>query len=258
MYDAEIPCPGCKRPVFSLHDILYAPLDGTARCRVCGRIARLDLFSRWMISCAIAVILPALLLLLGAFLQRAPFRHLDTVHSGDVAHSHAGRVPDSRARDRGRAHARRSQRERRDSRDPSRRGHRTRRAHGFTLRAGRGRADEAPDVQPHAVGGGARLRLGPRRPTEQRETKVSLRNLLSLRSGARLRLGLRRPTEQKETKVSLRNLLSLRSGARLRLGLRHPTEQRQPMVSLRNLLSLRSGPRPRLQGLRRSCGKTGR
>ena len=62
MYDAEIPCPGCKRPVFSLHDILYAPLDGTARCRVCGRIARLDLFSRWMISCAIAVILPALLL----------------------------------------------------------------------------------------------------------------------------------------------------------------------------------------------------
>jgi hypothetical protein len=29
---------------------------------VCGRIARLDLFSRWMISCGIAVMLPALLL----------------------------------------------------------------------------------------------------------------------------------------------------------------------------------------------------
>jgi|SoiMethySBSTD1v2_1073268.scaffolds.fasta_scaffold113363_2 hypothetical protein len=62
MYDAEIPCPGCKRRVFSLQDILYAPLDGTACCRVCGRFARLDLFSRWMISCAIALILPALLL----------------------------------------------------------------------------------------------------------------------------------------------------------------------------------------------------
>lgn len=62
MYDAPIPCPGCKRRVFSLHDILYAPLDGTARCRVCGRLARLDLFSRWMISCGIALILPALLL----------------------------------------------------------------------------------------------------------------------------------------------------------------------------------------------------
>jgi hypothetical protein len=62
MYDDAIPCPGCKRRVFSLHDILYAPLDGTACCRVCGRIARLDLFSRWLISCGIAVILPALLL----------------------------------------------------------------------------------------------------------------------------------------------------------------------------------------------------
>jgi len=73
MYDAEIPCPGCKRPVFSLHDILYAPLDGTARCRVCGRFARLDLFSRWMISCAIAVILPALLLYWELFYSRHLF-----------------------------------------------------------------------------------------------------------------------------------------------------------------------------------------
>jgi hypothetical protein len=48
--------------VFRAHDIFYAPLDGTACCRACGRIARLDLFSRWMISCVIAVILPGLLL----------------------------------------------------------------------------------------------------------------------------------------------------------------------------------------------------
>jgi hypothetical protein len=42
--------------------VLYAPLDGTARCRGCGRLARLDLFSRWVISCAIAVLLPGVLL----------------------------------------------------------------------------------------------------------------------------------------------------------------------------------------------------
>jgi hypothetical protein len=62
MYQSALPCPGCKRRVFTLHDILYAPLDGTARCRGCGRMARLDLFSRWMISCVIAVLLPGLLL----------------------------------------------------------------------------------------------------------------------------------------------------------------------------------------------------
>jgi hypothetical protein len=62
MYQSALPCPGCKRPAFKLHDILYAPLDGTARCRGCGRTARLDLFSRWMISCVIAVLLPGLLL----------------------------------------------------------------------------------------------------------------------------------------------------------------------------------------------------
>jgi hypothetical protein len=61
MADSALACPGCKRRVFTLHDVLYAPLDGTASCRACGRIARLDLFSRWVISCAIAVILPGLL-----------------------------------------------------------------------------------------------------------------------------------------------------------------------------------------------------
>jgi hypothetical protein len=62
MLNSALACPGCKRRVFRVHDILYAPLDGTARCRVCGRLARLDLFSRWIISCVIAVILPGLLL----------------------------------------------------------------------------------------------------------------------------------------------------------------------------------------------------
>ena len=62
MFNSALACPGCKRRVFRVHDIFYAPLDGTARCRACGRIARLDLFSRWMISCVIAVLLPGLLL----------------------------------------------------------------------------------------------------------------------------------------------------------------------------------------------------
>lgn len=62
LLDASIGCPSCKRRVFSVRDMLAAPLDGTARCRVCGHVARLDLFSRWIISCTIAVILPALLL----------------------------------------------------------------------------------------------------------------------------------------------------------------------------------------------------
>jgi hypothetical protein len=62
MFDSALACPGCKRRVFKVRDIFYAPLDGTARCRVCGRVARLDLFSRWVISCAIAVLLPGVLL----------------------------------------------------------------------------------------------------------------------------------------------------------------------------------------------------
>jgi hypothetical protein len=62
MVNSLLACPGCKRRVFRAHDIFYAPLDGTAPCRACGRIARLDLFSRWMISCVIAVLLPGLLL----------------------------------------------------------------------------------------------------------------------------------------------------------------------------------------------------
>ena len=42
--------------------MLYASLDGTAPCPVCGQVARLDLLSRWLISCVIALVLPIILL----------------------------------------------------------------------------------------------------------------------------------------------------------------------------------------------------
>jgi hypothetical protein len=60
-------CPSCKRWVFTRRDLLYAPLDGTAQCPACGRTARLDLLSRWVISCAIALILWNALLFGGVF-----------------------------------------------------------------------------------------------------------------------------------------------------------------------------------------------
>jgi hypothetical protein len=47
--------------------MLRATLDGAAQCRVCGRSARLDLLSRWMISCVLAVLLPNVLLYGGVF-----------------------------------------------------------------------------------------------------------------------------------------------------------------------------------------------
>jgi hypothetical protein len=47
--------------------MLYAALDGTARCRVCGRAARLDMLSRWLLSCVLAVLLPAALLYANVF-----------------------------------------------------------------------------------------------------------------------------------------------------------------------------------------------
>lgn len=61
------PCPTCKRPVFTRRDMLYAPLDATARCPACGRTARLDMLSRWVISCVIAMILSTVLLYGGVF-----------------------------------------------------------------------------------------------------------------------------------------------------------------------------------------------
>lgn len=57
-----IACPSCNRRVFIPRDILYATLDGTAQCRACSRTARLGIASRWMISCVIAILLPAVLL----------------------------------------------------------------------------------------------------------------------------------------------------------------------------------------------------
>jgi hypothetical protein len=62
-----IACPNCKRRSITRRDILYAPLDGTTRCRACGRYARLDMFSRWLLSCLIALCLPAFLLTWGIF-----------------------------------------------------------------------------------------------------------------------------------------------------------------------------------------------
>jgi len=62
-----IACPSCKRRVFTRRDMLYATLDGAARCRICGRIARLDLTSRGMISCVLAIVLPPLYLYGGVF-----------------------------------------------------------------------------------------------------------------------------------------------------------------------------------------------
>ena len=60
-------CPSCKRRSITRRDILYAPIDGTTRCRACGRYARLDMFSRWLLSCLIALALPAFLLTWGIF-----------------------------------------------------------------------------------------------------------------------------------------------------------------------------------------------
>jgi hypothetical protein len=60
-------CPSCKRRSITRRDILRAPLDGTARCRACGHFSRLDLFSRWIISCLVAITVAAAHLSLGVF-----------------------------------------------------------------------------------------------------------------------------------------------------------------------------------------------
>ena len=62
-----IACPTCNRRVITRRDLLYANLDGTARCRACGRIARVDLFGRWIISCLLVMVLATLLLYCGLF-----------------------------------------------------------------------------------------------------------------------------------------------------------------------------------------------
>jgi len=62
-----IACPSCKRRIFTRHDMVSTTMGGTAQCRVCGRTARLDLLSRWLLSCAIALILSSVLLYGGVF-----------------------------------------------------------------------------------------------------------------------------------------------------------------------------------------------
>jgi hypothetical protein len=62
-----IACPHCRRRIYTRRDILYATIDGRAQCRVCGRAARLDLASRWSISCLIAILLPVVLLFADVF-----------------------------------------------------------------------------------------------------------------------------------------------------------------------------------------------
>ena len=42
--------------------MLQATLRGTTRCRWCGRTLRLDVLSRWMLSCMLALLLPNALL----------------------------------------------------------------------------------------------------------------------------------------------------------------------------------------------------
>lgn len=62
-----IPCPSCKRRIITRRDILHAPIDGSVRCRACGEHSRLDMFSRWVISCLVALTLSAVHLSAGVF-----------------------------------------------------------------------------------------------------------------------------------------------------------------------------------------------
>ena len=55
-------CPRCRRFTFTRRDLVSTALDGSAQCPSCGQAVRLDLFSRWLLSCVIALILPAVLL----------------------------------------------------------------------------------------------------------------------------------------------------------------------------------------------------
>lgn len=57
-----ITCPSCKRRVLTGRHMLYASFEGETECPSCGRAARLDLPSRWILSCMIAILLPGVLL----------------------------------------------------------------------------------------------------------------------------------------------------------------------------------------------------
>ena len=62
-----IPCPSCKRRVFTARHMLHASLDGAVKCTACGKLARLDMISRWMLACMVAIILPMVLLYANVF-----------------------------------------------------------------------------------------------------------------------------------------------------------------------------------------------
>jgi hypothetical protein len=62
-----IACPSCTRRAFTRRDLLDSTVDGTAQCRFCGKLARLDIFSRWIMSCVIALVLSTALLYGGVF-----------------------------------------------------------------------------------------------------------------------------------------------------------------------------------------------
>jgi hypothetical protein len=62
MASIVIACPGCRRRVFSRSDMLRATLHGSTRCRWCSRALRLDLPSRWILSCMVAILVPNALL----------------------------------------------------------------------------------------------------------------------------------------------------------------------------------------------------
>ncbi len=57
-----LPCPTCKRRVFTRLDIIYAPLQGRIQCRFCGGSAQFDLFSRWIFLSILSLSLPGVLL----------------------------------------------------------------------------------------------------------------------------------------------------------------------------------------------------
>ena len=47
--------------------MLFASLDAGIKCRACGKIARLDMLSRWMLACLLAILLPMVLLYANVF-----------------------------------------------------------------------------------------------------------------------------------------------------------------------------------------------
>ena len=60
-------CPQCGKRAFTRRDLVYTALEGSGPCRLCGRSARLDMFSRWLLACAIALSLSSLLLYCNLF-----------------------------------------------------------------------------------------------------------------------------------------------------------------------------------------------